>query len=378
MSFILNIHNYPLYYHCRQILEQYNALLQTIAEDLYIYPGTLEDKDDWQQWILRIIYSALGHISLASLYDLSDEDNEGNYQISVIHLKNRIKKHLQCFYEMYSDVFKYFEKNHKTSDNFSIICDVFIEEIYGILSKTGHVYHKANYLSPVPSTEVYLAGGIKLLRGQALGLKVYRSGLGAYLNLKQKFECCGNLYDMFHLPTESLEIFWNYIVKEARFSPTHITDLEFLKHENFESGHWGGKQQTHGISLARTKNEGERLYYLYQMINGSFMFAQLPNWLFKDFYRYRIANACLIAHHCLKSIKFKDANQIVYIRFDYILPDPERYFMKLYSWPYRFEKGKYGVSEFKRWMTKTVFEAIRPLFEKLGYTFEELNTNDRC
>lgn len=73
-----------------------NNLIPIIAKAYRIERGTTEPVE---QWRMRVIYSMLGQMAYASLWDV--EENE--QPVSVVHFKSRMKKLI----ESYCDIFEY-------------------------------------------------------------------------------------------------------------------------------------------------------------------------------------------------------------------------------------------------------------------------------
>ena len=74
-----------------------------ISEDYAIRKGKSEDQN---QWKARLIYSLLGKMALASLFDIDEEDAS-----SVIHMKRRIEKLQVSYREMYPELSRFLPVN---------------------------------------------------------------------------------------------------------------------------------------------------------------------------------------------------------------------------------------------------------------------------
>lgn len=67
-----------------------NNLIPIIAKAYRIERGTTEPVE---QWRMRVIYSMLGQMAYASLWDV--EENE--QPVSVVHFKSRMKKLIESY-----------------------------------------------------------------------------------------------------------------------------------------------------------------------------------------------------------------------------------------------------------------------------------------
>ena len=349
--------------------------LKKISEKLGIETCDKE-KHNPNTYSMRIIYSAIGHVALASLFDLNDE----NEPISVTHFKRRIRTLISSYKEMYVSL------KLKNNQDIEMSDEAFTEEVYELLLKTGHFYHYSKHLLPAKKCEA-VSNGIVLLRGQAPGQPVYRSGLGAYskdcLNVHSKM----TIQEMFHLPDEPLDDLWNRIIRENehKLESNRMDNLQYLEMSKFKNNYWKPHSDNGVFSLARTKDDNNRLYFLYHCTSGQTTYAQLPVWYYGqsnglydgENYR-RLANACLKFNKCLPPIDYVVSNRLVKIELGYLMPPEELYLLMLYSWPCNFqelclwkieESDTVKFDRFHRCMVLDVFNALRPIYEQIGYTF---------
>ena len=99
------------------------------------------------------------------------------------------------------------------------------------------------------------------------------------------------------------------------------------------------------------------------------MISQLPGWQ-TDGYKYRsVSVACLASRRTLPPTRFHVDEEIVELQIEYLFPPAELNAIKLYSWPKSYLSLP---NDFKRTMSRDVFEEIRSQFEKLGYQFKEV------
>ncbi len=66
-------------------MKQYTGLLRNIASELNISRGSTESEDSWKA---RVIYSVLGRMAYASLWDVTEDLQP----VSIAHVKKRIHK----------------------------------------------------------------------------------------------------------------------------------------------------------------------------------------------------------------------------------------------------------------------------------------------
>ena len=354
-------------------LKDYDRLLNNISNTLHIERC---NNKELSVYLNRIIYSAIGHVSLASLFDLND-DNE---PITITHFKRRVETLFSSYKKMYSGL------SWKSNKGIEMSEKVFADALYELFRNSGHFYHYSKHLLPAKKCEAVSENGIVFLRGQAPGQPVYRSGLGAYSNDCSTVYSKMTIQEMFHLPDESLRDYWNRIVSEywPRSSKQHIDGLEYLRFRDFSSGYWiehlNKDIQSDTILISRTNSHANSVYYFCQYADGVTSYSQLPSWLCADDAYRRLCNACLKANSHLPDIDFENSGNLIYFKLGYLLPPEELSLFMLYSWPcdrcrfgYRYDGvgNIIGFDPFNRCMVKSVFEALKPIYEHIGYKFHQ-------
>ena len=329
-------------------MKKYNNLLAKVADEYSINKGFLEDE---KQWKVRLIYTIIGRMALASTWDISEEN------VSIVHMKKRIEKVVLCYRNMYYEV----------ADLLPESPTILADEIYEIYVKTGVIYHEPNHILMSVKTTASV-GNITFTRGCALNEKQSISGLGTYVSNYSK-DMSGNLADMFCLEAMPLKTLWEYNILKTNWTPFKIaTTIEYLRKEPpFNCGYWLDKPDESGrVSILRTGFKGAQLYYLYKFEQGCMVAGQLPEWKVKEGYYRLLSNACLASEGTLPPIRFHYDGEIVYVNFGYL--PPELYLWKLYSWPIsRVSLPR----DFNRICSCQVFEAIRDIMEQQGYQFTE-------
>lgn len=313
----------------------------------------------------QLIYSAAGQLSLASLWDKSEDDDF----ISIQHFKQRLAQ----IFEAYESIIP------KTQNVFPRDKSALIDEIYSIYLHNGFFYHASYRLSPVTPT-VASNNLISLHRGFSPETMFWMSGLGYYSN-----KITGDtksIASMFGLQKCSFEQYLDEVLSYSEWTPIHWPDnSEFLRLDSpFNKGYWQTVPIKDGrISLARF-GEPSKLYVLYRYQDGSYHQKTIPQWLFLDCFSgdlnsqgeyRRIANALLKRYGSLPSHKVKANGDLVTVKLGYRLPPSEEAFFKLYSWPILYDFQPKSPQVFTRKMAKPVYEMFRNEMESIGYNFTE-------
>lgn len=333
-------------------MNKYNRLLDQIAAEYSIRRGSSESISDWK---IRIIYSVLGQMALASLQD-TPEDEEP----SIVHVKRRIEAVLISYGEMYPELHAYIP------DDASTVSD----EIYNIFNSTGHFYHKAHHVSAaMKSSSASL--DVVFTRGYELEMRQKVSGIGTYI-LNDSATNSGTIEKMFQLNQADLKNQWKDCLSGVSWKEFTALDqrVECLRmREPFTHGYWVNQpERSSRVSMLRVGMPGAWIYYLYTTQNEKLVVSQLPAWQVEN-YRYRLlANACLSEYKVLPSARYHQDGELVYIQFGYLPAPQELNLWKLYTWPTSILSLP---KDFARVCTKQVFEAIRAVMIKQGYEFIE-------
>ena len=345
---------------------KYNNLLSSIAGELSIQQGCPESSEKWKE---RILYSALGRMAYASLFDDSGElsdRNSGQGFVSVVHFKRRIQMLLASYLELYPDEFS----------SFSVSGEALSEEIYDIFQKTGCLYHRAHQVSastPCAAVE----GNVRFERGMPLSRRQSVSGLGGYTNMDEVPELSGiltpTLTEMFGLPSSTLKAQWDALLSGAKWENARdVTEMQYLREKPpFRAGYWVSTPNKSGqVSISRTGQSGNHVFFLYRFSQRAIQISSIPLWFTNDPHfglsSYRAANCCLAAHQRLPASRYRVGGSIVWLDLQYLFPPAELYWIKLYSWP-QFSLG----DNFHRVMSLPAFYAMKSVLERVGYSFEE-------
>ena len=333
-------------------MNKYNNLLSSISEELNISKGTEESTDNWKA---RITYSAISQLSIASLYDVQEDDTP----ISITHFKRRVETLYSSYLSMYPEL----------KSIFKISPEAFSEEIYNIMLQAGYIYHSPNRIT-ASAFRIAESGQVAFVRGIPLNQKVFRSGLGAYLPRKG-VDNVSTVASMFGLQRISLTEYWrkvtsNIIWSEASFS----SKTEYLRTvPPFNKGYFKDQPDTDGrISLLRTGMAGSYIYYFYCYKSGKIYGMQIPAWQVEN-YEYRaLSNGCIHSIGNLPPTFYHVDQSVVSLRLQYLYPPAELNLIRLYSWARSYE-GSF--SPFNHTMSYPVFLAIKEEFERIGYSFSE-------
>lgn len=341
-------------------------------------------------WYARVLYSSVGRMALASLWDVEEGKEDGETSISLTHFKRKIINLFCSWFSLYPEIVGYFQKKGENSfiEKEELVSDFtqyedswqnwpskhlgiarfWADQIYSTYLHTGFFYHSAYRLSP-PAKCYTCEEYIRLVRGLPLNQLPQMSGLGTYqtgLFRAKTLENSLDIFSMFHLQKQPLKDYWEFVVNRFPLTPGSIPEeASFLRtNPPFQKGYWLNLPEKEQISLMKSNH----VYYLYLLEkDGTFLCAPLPDWLgLKGEYR-RLALGLLAQKGKLPVILFKKRGPLVHITQKYLLPPSELEFLKVYSWPAFLE----GASDFRADMDTRVFNMLRGTFEKIGYQFKE-------
>lgn len=331
-------------------MSEYYPLVDRIAREFHIVQG---DKETDSLYQARVIYSLLGRMGYASLWDM-EENGEAKY-VSIQHFKNRIRNVLKCYCDIYSDMQVFFPNTEN-------LCNE-IENIYRL---TGVMYHKKKQLAPAAEYEVTV-GNIAFTRGKQLSEKQCISGIGTYIrNILQQHDVEG-VKRMFQLHLGRMDDYWYSMLKKIQWKSLESSrELEYLRTEPpFTKEYWINQRPSSDIiSLARTQ---DGFYYVYHDFAGP-MVSQLPDWMARDGAYRVLSNGCLMTLGTLPNAQYVVDGDIVTLKLGYLYPRAELNFLSLYSWPVQYREFS---KPFTRIFSKEVFFVIKSIFETMGYEFME-------
>lgn len=333
-------------------MDKYNKLLTLVSQTYGIPKGTAESESDWK---IRIIYSICGMMAYTSFWDDAEEE-----QISILHLKKRVKNILSSYREMYPEV----------ADELPSSSQQLEDELANIFLNTGVAYHCPYRIAPSIRREESI-GNICFQRGILPNDIKCVSGVGFY-SIQDESNHRGNIRLMFGLEEQNLSFLWETAQSSASWKAGSKFDMttEYLRTSPpFFDGYWTHTPDTTGrSSILRTGMKGTPLYYLYKYMEGRMEISQLPQWQVEGNNYLTLANACLSSHGALPPIEYTHDGEIAHIRLNYLLPPKELEFLKLYSWPSTYSSLP---CNFKRKCSSTIFRAIKNILTEEGYLIKE-------
>ena len=330
-------------------MRKYYRLLENIASKLDITQGVEENIEEYK---LRIIYSAIGRVTLASLYDEVTELNS----VSITHIKQRILHLQKAYIDLYKEILN--ETQYLTDDKLN-------DYIYQIYLNAGYYYHFDKNVMPCGYTEVNY-NSIKLRRGKYLHQNLAMSGLGIYtIDNRYSGASIEEVMNMFKIPTETYSQYVLKLIKKAKWEEmkTDYRDIEFLNTTGeFRKGYWKATPNAHqSISLMRRKILlGKEEYYLYKHEGKTKFIYHLPKWRVTNKEYRRIALGLLQINNTLPMVQANKYGSIVKLKLGYLVPEFETNFLKLYSWPVDIK------NEFEYTFATEIFEIFKGIMNRQG------------
>ncbi len=345
-------------------MSQPEDLLSKISRDLNIRKGDIEKEDDWAG---RVVWSACLAQAGAVLWDASPEAARERFRAR--------------FAEM-AETFASLMPNSVRAGSFSRESGELADEILRLWSTAGLVWQSSDKFQPslprgAETRTLLLVRGISPRRG----LKM--SGCGFYLDRET-----GGSLDVLHIPVEEmfqlpelpLKKTWYRLTGQVRWgNAPPVQRLEYLRY-TMRGGKisWSaGPDTSVDISLTRSKSSGTRQYGLYRDPAGFMRTADLPAWCcwsreYGDEEIQTVIDACLAAHSALPPIRYAPDGSVVHFSIRSSMSPPVAWLLRLYSWP-----SRYGFlcSDPERVMTSELFDEIRVVLERLGFTFSQVQQN---
>lgn len=334
-------------------------IFSQLAQDLSVSRGAKESLDAWRH---RLIYSALGKLALASVYDQEDEE------ISVQHFSASI-----------SERHPYYLKILGADADYLGDAAWLREEMYSTYLSAGAFYHRKNHLAPAISSSVS-DGEITLLRG-CNPLRTYpMSGLGEYsiypVNTQRYYRSVQEMFQL-HGPLKSLAM---ECEKSANWKNTDFPDkARFLAMQNQKKmGYWIQEpNEDITFGLMRVPLAVGYQYYLYRNSSTGWQRSQLPVWqtslsngASEASEWLALANGILMLNDSLPQVRCVGDMNLMTVSFPYLLPPMEETFFKLYSWPMP-QAVNLFTQRITRQMATPVYQLFKTVMESLGYFFKE-------
>ena len=331
-----------------------HQLIQKMADDMSIQQGKSETDT---QYKMRVLYSALGRLAYASLWDTLEEIEHKEVPVSEIHFKHRILSLIQVFHKVFPELKSLFFPDAK--DGSQMIYDLFLN---------CEMYHSPYRLIPAVSASAE-AVNVCFLRGTDPLVPGPVSGVGRYTLKAETPECVQSVAHMFLFAEQHPVAIWEHLCAQAKWSEAmHPEQLRFLRTKPpFSRGYWQEKTEQ-GITLARTQNNEMPIYYLCQSEGDRLLISQLPSWRTEEG-AYRLLSAgIMLKQKTLPPILFHIDGGLVKIHVQYLLPPNEQRFLEFYSWPNSFTSDE---CSFHRICSTSIFTAIMKVLMEAGYYFAE-------
>lgn len=325
-------------------MNEYGGLIEKISTELDIKKDVNENVNIWKA---RVIYSVMGKMAIASLYDVLEDAQS----ISITHLKRKCQKILLAYFDLYPEL----KQVMKASP------EEFSDEIYNIFLSCGCLYHTPNRLLPATEKRVNF-NKIEIVRGAALNEKLKVSGLGTY-GFKNGNQDISQLLEMFQIQCNSLEEYGRTLIEKAKWKNLNYEGRkEFLRiSPPYSRGYWKDTIDSNGKeSLLRIGEKGRYIYYLYKVVGDEILASELPKWMVEGTEYRNVSNALLAVNKALPRLKVERRNYTILLKQEYLLPTALLNFIKLYSWPAGF------LNDFDRVMTKDIFEVLQAILNVLG------------
>jgi len=306
-------------------------------------PREVDENDE--QWYKRVAYSLVGGHMLAALYDFDDD-----FQ-SAVH-----------------DDEKTVSMQHvlKRGENLSAtLCmdDFDCAHLRELFTQTGYMLHKSNCFTYPPKTFAG-DGDIAFLRGVAPWNKVFISGIGLYTI--NSGHSTISTEKMFRIEEQDINEWFSNFERRLNWQQTDNfpQDVEFLN-INDNAKNWQAKPPKRGMTLYRTKGNGEKNYVICRF-SDVIEKSPLSNWQTENGEYRRIVIALRIANDNAPTATMLLKMYTAEIVIDYLLPFAEQNFFELYSWPI------IGNSRWRRTISIKLYPAFKRVFERMGYKVSEV------
>ena len=354
------------------------TLLSEIQEDLALSPEAGEEEGSFRS---RLIYSAAGRMTLASLWDMEEKRQKRGAAIAtsmgafmdrasgpgevwpnlpLAHLKSMLKARLSAFMTLYPEGAELLPPPEDLSQE--------IQEIYG---DAGFFYHRPYWAAPaLPNSASF--GHLTLHRAGSPFLKSRMSGLGLYTfghetarmteERAKNLDTTREIREMFLLPPLPLIESLQEILRTGDYESVKIPKhAEFLKmHGPFAGGFWIPPSDREKTNLTLMRVRIRKMQYSCILLTGDGRGVEVSDWK-------RAAAALLIWNKAMPKIRVSLGKSTALVELPYPLPEEEEALFRLLTWPVRKSSGA-GLSGR---MALPVYELFRSLVLEDGYEIEE-------
>ncbi len=322
-------------------------MLKEIALELNIPCG---DNEDSAHWHSRVLYSLIGLQMLSAIYDYEEDNvsNEASFEqtrtVSMQHVIRRGEKMAAIF----------------------AATNINAEKMQKLYIDGGFMLHKNNRLAASP---LAIGGSISLYRGLPPWKATNVSGLGMW----DKNNCTTGIESAFGVEKRSCLDWFDSLISRIHWNAiaTEHTDIEFLNiSEPPTYGYWLQRPPTNGVIISRTKNVGERQYYIRRSKDSPYA-SVLPKHLMSYGEYRRIAIALRVRAGNGPTVKIVKNTNMANILLDYLLPPAEQTFFELYSWSVC--ENCFDIEgRLARTISLELLDIYKSIFARLGFGVQEV------
>ena len=338
-----------------------------IAKDMKIsrFPNDTEN-----DFIGRVIYSALSEWIKASTFDRKIDDQEGVTDVGCTkpHVTRKCGDILDAFLEVYPQIESYFfpsdEKEPKP-----------IQEIQKRLLLGGVLVSGENNTVQLSQEKYgYISDHFYFERGNFFQMGKQISGLGCYTNTISEDVHISQIDELFFIPSENAEETFHsfYQLMEGKFE-TFLTVPEYWKFFDFSSkrsfhNSWVGHFNEEGKITAYKNSNNPLDYGLVKYSNGELAIAKFPSHIAETKEIRRILYGLRAIENNPCQAKLTLNSDSVNVEFYTSLPQREQTLLHMMAWPVRsmYDRTQYIVPiEF--------LPIIKKMLNNLNVNFKVIN-----
>lgn len=305
-----------------------------IAKDMKIRHFSKEDENDF---IRRVIYSALSEWVKASTFDRKIDDQEGVTEVGCTkhHITRKCGDILEGFFEVYPQAESYFfpddEKDPKP-----------IKEIQKRLFLGGILVSGENNTVQLSQEKYgFLSEHLFFERGNFFKIGKQVSGLGCYSNAISEDIPIRQIDELYFIPNETAEetVHSFYNLMKGKFEnisniPEYWKFFDFLSKRSFHNS-WVSHFKEEGKTTVYNNTNNPLDYGFVKYSNGKLSIAKLPNYIAetKEFRRILFGLRAIENNPCQAKLTLNSDS--VNVEFYTSLPQREQTLLYMMAWPVR-------------------------------------------
>lgn len=341
--------------------------LKDISRDINV----LQDPDeDDVKWMRRVVYSVCGRLTLAALWDCPEGET-----VSVQYIKQRCAQAMKAYSLLYPEIV--------SASDFGEHANDLVECIYGNYLEGGQFYHKRNRVSP-PKYTCHTINGISFIKGLYATEDCYISGIGPYIvqnnDIVAKVASKDDVFQFNHpngLLLDGLlkNAQWHEITGEITGTTVRktntLTDYVFLKTTPPFRPYWIKRpDRTSGISMMCHEGDGlgRKQYFLIDIRDDKILVSDLPEWINNNRCHVYLTTELLRRYGTLPPIRMEKLGTLTKVDIQYRLPPDEECFVRMYSWPYRFDGSD---TAFHRVIASELHNGMQKILTSTGFEVVE-------